>query len=138
MYQQTIVIGNVGRDPEMRYTQGGAGVCSFTVAANFKWTDRNTNEKRERTTWFNVSAWGNLADTCNQYVRKGMLIMVSGEVSARAYTGQDGQPRASLDLRARDVKFLSSRDQERSGGYSGGSYEDDYQEPADDVDDIPF
>ncbi len=140
MYQQIIIVGNVGRDPEMRYTSGGANVCSFSVAVNKTWTDRNTNERRQKTTWFRISAWRQLGETCNQYVRKGMLIMVAGEIDTRAYTGQDGQARASLEITARDVKFLSSRDQE-GGGYSGGSgggYEDDYQEPAEDVDDIPF
>ncbi len=108
-YQYTIIIGNVGRDPELRYTQSGVAVCDFSVAVSRTWTDRTTNEPREKTTWFRVSAWRNLAETCNQYVHKGMQIMVTGEVDASAYTGQDGSARATLELTARDIKFLGRR-----------------------------
>lgn len=133
MYQEVTIVGNVGKDPEMRYTADGAGVCSFTVAVNRHWTNRQTNEQQKKTTWFRVSAWGNLAETCSQYVHKGMLVLVTGEAEARAYTAGDGQPRASLELRAQNIKFLSRRDGEGSGsGYDDGDY------AAEDVDDIPF
>jgi single-strand DNA-binding protein len=108
-YQYTIIIGNVGRDPELRYTPSGVGVCDFTVAVSRRWNDRTTNEQREKTTWFRVSAWRGLAETANQFVHKGMQIMVAGEIDASAFTGQDGQPRASLDLTARDIQFLGRR-----------------------------
>ena len=108
-YQYTIIVGNVGRDPELRYTQSGVAVCDFTVAVNRTWTDRNTNERREETTWFRVSAWRGQAETVSQYVRKGMQIMVTGRISASAFLGQDGQPRASLDLTATDIQFLGRR-----------------------------
>lgn len=108
-YQYTIIIGNVGRDPEMRYTQSGVAVCDFSVAVSRKWTDKTTNERKEETEWFRVSAWRGLAETCNQYVRKGMQIMVTGRVSASAYTAQDGTARASLELNALDVQFLGQR-----------------------------
>jgi single-strand DNA-binding protein len=128
-YQYTIIIGNVGRDPEMRYTQSGVAVCSFSVAVNRTWTDRNTNEKREKTTWFKVSAWRQLAETANQYVKKGMQVMVAGEIDASAYTGQDGSPRATLDLTARDIRFLGSR------GENMGEAAADYPS---DAEDLPF
>ncbi len=135
MYQQIMIIGNVGRDPELRYTPSGQGVCSFSVAVSRKWTDKNSNEKREKTTWFKVSAWRQLAETCSQYVHKGMQIMVIGEVEVRAYTGSDGTPQASLEITAREVKFLGGKGGERSasgedygGGYSG----------SDEPEDIPF
>lgn len=108
-YQFTIIIGNVGRDPELRYTPAGAAVCDFSVAVSQTWTDKATQEPREKTTWFRISAWRNLAETCNQYVHKGMQIMVTGEIDASAYSGPDGTPRASLDLTAREVKFLGKR-----------------------------
>lgn len=135
MYQQVTIVGNVGRDPEMRYTSSGAGVCSFSVAVNKTWTDRNTNEKREKTTWFRISAWRQLGETCSTYVRKGMLVMVTGEVEANGYTSRDGQPRASLEVTAREVRFLT-----RADGNSGENYssdEDDYQQEYTE-DDIPF
>jgi single-strand DNA-binding protein len=131
MYQQIIIVGNVGRDPEMRYTAQGVGVCSFSVAVNKRYRNQNTNEMVDNTTWFSVSAWRQLAETCSQYVHKGMQIMVVGEVSARAYTTNDGQTRVSLDITAREVKFLSRRG-EGSDMYEGGGYS------TEEVDDIPF
>lgn len=128
-YQYTIIIGNVGRDPELRYTQTGTAVCDFSVAVTRRWNDRATNEQREKTTWFRVSAWRGLAETCNQYVRKGMQIMVAGEVDASAFTGQDGQPRATLELTAREIKFLGRR---------GESEEGAAEYPAADAEDLPF
>lgn len=108
-YQYTIIIGNVGRDAELRYTPTGVAVCDFTVAVSRRWNDRTTNEQREKTTWFRVSAWRGLAETASQFVRKGMQIMVAGEIDASAFMGQDGQPRASLELTARDIQFLGRR-----------------------------
>src|SRR5690554_5990424 len=133
-YQYTIIIGNVGRDPELRYTQSGVAVCDFSVAVSRRWTDRNTNEQREKTTWFRVSAWRQLAETVNQYVRKGMQIMVAGEVDATAFIGQDGEARATLELTARDIQFLSQRGDrtEESGEYYAGGYNNQS------VDDLPF
>ncbi len=126
-YQYTIIIGNVGRDPELRYTQSGVAVCDFSVAVTRRWTDRNSNEPREKTTWFRVSAWRSLAETCNQFVRKGMQIMVTGEVDASAYVGQDGEPRATLELTAQNVQFLGTRADrvEENGEYYGGQQADD-------------
>jgi single-strand DNA-binding protein len=108
-YQYIIIIGNVGRDPELRYTQNGVAVCGFSVAVNRTWTDRETNERREETTWFRVSAWRGLAETVNEYVHKGMQVMVAGRVAADAYMSQDGEPRASLELTALDIQFLGQR-----------------------------
>ena len=127
-YQYTIIVGNVGRDPELRYTSSGAAVCDFSVAVSRRWNDRTSNEQREETTWFRVSAWRNLAETCNQYVHKGMQIMVTGRVNASAFMGQDGQPRASLDLTALDVQFLGRRGERADD--DGGNF----SEP----EDLPF
>jgi single-strand DNA-binding protein len=119
-YQYTIIIGNVGRDPELRYTQSGVAVCDFSVAVTRRWNDRSSNEPREKTTWFKISAWRGLAETCQQYVKKGMPIMVTGEIDASAYTGQDGQARASLEMTAQNIQFLGRRgegDEPGGGGY---------------------
>jgi len=109
-YQYTVIIGNVGRDPEMRYTQSGVAVTDFSVAVSRTWQNKTTNERQEETTWFRVSAWRGLAETVNEYVHKGMQVMVAGRVSADAYMGKDGEPKASLDITAIDVQFLGSRD----------------------------
>ena len=97
------IIGSVGANPEMRATSKGTPVCTFNVA---------TNEKRgeaETTTWFKVTAWAKLAEVCNRYVSKGMKIMVSGSVSASAYTRKNGEVACSLEINARDVEFLGGR-----------------------------
>lgn len=131
-WSQTIIVGNVGRDPEMRYLPSGKGVCNFSVAVSRSWTDRQTNEKKEETTWYRVAVWDRQAETANQYVRKGTQIMVIGRVSVRAYTDNSGQPAASLELTADTFQLLGGRD----GASSGGG--NDYGAPPSDVDNIPF
>lgn len=116
-YSYTMIIGHVGRDPELRYTQSGVAVCDFSVAVTRKWSQGD--DQREETTWFKVSAWRGLAETCNQYVHKGMPIMVAGRVGVSAYIAQDGEARASLELTAQDVQFLG-RAGERGNGDEGG------------------
>lgn len=129
-YQYTIIVGNVGRDPELRYTQSGTAVCDFSVAVSRRWTDRQSGQPREKTTWFRVSAWRALAETASQYVHKGMQIMVAGEVDVSAYMGQDGEARGSLELTARDIQFLG-----RAGERMDVGDDEDYpSEP----EDLPF
>lgn len=135
-YQYCVIIGNVGRDPEMRMTQTGVPVVSFSVAVTERWNDRQTNEKKEQTNWYRVTAWRGLAEVCNQYVRKGMQIMVTGTPKASAYLGQDNEPRATLELTARDVQFLGRPGDQFATEGSGGF--DDFAPPANDMDDIPF
>ena len=114
MFQQCIIIGNLGRDPEMRYTPGGKAVTEFSVAVNRKWTSQD-GTPGEETTWFRVTCWGRLAETTNQYLSKGRQVMVAGRVNASAWTGQDGEARATLELTAQDVKFLGGRGDQAAG-----------------------
>lgn len=113
MYQKVIIVGNLGGDPTMRYTQDGTPVTSFSVATTEKWTA--DGEKRERTTWWRVTAWKKQAETCNEYLAKGSKVLVEGTMQAdehggpRIWKAQDGTPRASFELRADAVKFLSSK-----------------------------
>lgn len=140
-FQQVIIVGNVGRDPEPRDLPDGSRVVNFSVAVTRRWNDRQTNERREETTWFRVACYRQLAETALQYVRKGTQIMVVGRISARAYLDNNQQPAVSLDLNADNFQLLGSRDQSESGGSStagsgsrsGGSY----SEP-DAGGDIPF
>jgi single-strand DNA-binding protein len=109
MYQSTVVVGHLGRDPEMRYTPDGTPVTTFNVATTRRWTNAE-GEPQERTTWFRVSAWRRLAETCNQYLNKGSLVLVEGDIDASAWSDKtSGEARASLELRARLVKFLGGR-----------------------------
>lgn len=107
MYQQTIVVGHLGRDPEQRYTSAGQAVTSFSVATSRKYTAQD-GKQVEKTTWFKVTTWGKLAELCGQYLAKGRLVLVEGTIEASAWTGQDGKPRSSLELTARTVKFLGA------------------------------
>jgi len=109
MYQSTIVVGYLGRDPEMRYTPSGVPVTDFSVATTRRWTSQD-GTPQEKTTWFRVTAWRKLAETCSQYLSKGRLVLVEGEIDASAWTDQSGNPRATLELRARTVKFLGPRE----------------------------
>jgi len=134
MYQKTMIIGNLGRDPEMRYTPSGKAVTNFSVAVSRKWTDRD-GQKQEKTTWFRVAAWDKLAEICNQYLKKGSQVMVEGEIEAKAYESQDGSIRATLELTAREVKFLGSASNQ--GVQTSNEPETDLFGPTSD-DDMPF
>jgi len=109
MYQRVSIIGRLGRDPEMRYAPDGSPVTSFSVATDRHWTD-SEGKQQERTIWFRVTAWRKLAEICNQYLAKGRLVYVEGDLSEpKPYQGRDGEWRASLDVTAREVKFLGGR-----------------------------
>ncbi len=108
MYQRVVIVGNLGSDPEMRFTPSGVPVTSFSVAVNRRWTNSN-GEPQEKTTWFRVTAWRKLAELCNQYLSKGRLVLVEGEVEANAWADSQGNPRATLELTARNVRFLGGR-----------------------------
>ena len=127
-----IIIGNLGQDPEMRYTPSGQSLTSFSLASNRRYTTAN-GEQREETQWFNVTAWGRLAETCNQHLSKGQQAYVEGRIQGREYTGRDGQKRFSLDVTATDMQLLGHRgggsnsgsDEQQSGGSDEGSEQPD-------------
>lgn len=138
MHHSTQIIGHLGGDPEMRYTPNGQAVTNFSVAANRRYSTSD-GQQVDETTWFRISAWGRLAEVCNQYLRKGRLVFIEGRLNPdkqtggpRVWTGNDGQPRASFEVTAQTVKFLSSRGDEQS--YQAGA--PSQQQPAED--DIPF
>ncbi|MCE7988343.1 MAG: single-stranded DNA-binding protein [Caldilinea sp. CFX5] len=116
MYQQIILIGNLGNDPEMRYTPSGVAVASFSLAVNRSWTGQD-GQRQDKTTWFRVSVWNKQAETVTQYLSKGRQVMVIGEVEeARVFTDRDGNPRASLEVKAQSVRFLGQRGDGAMGG----------------------
>jgi|RhiMetdeSRZDD1v2_1073273.scaffolds.fasta_scaffold2272864_2 single-strand DNA-binding protein len=134
-YQLVTIVGNVGRDPEMNYTPQGVAVCRFSVAVN-KVTGKGETRK-QKTTWFRVTVWREKAETASQYVKKGMKILVTGEVDISVYTDKQGQPAASLELTARDFQFLDSRG-EGEGEFQAARSSNSGGEAAEDVSDIPF
>lgn len=115
---QCSIIGNLTHEPEMKKTQSDIPVCTFTVAVNRR--KRGDNEQGEAD-FFRVSAWRNLGESCAKYLHKGKKVYVSGTISARAYTGNDGQARVSLELNAQDVEFLSPYDGPKQGAQEGAS-----------------
>nr|AGC72350.1 single-stranded DNA-binding protein [uncultured bacterium A1Q1_fos_2004] len=111
-YQQITILGNLGNEPEMRYTPSGTPVTSFNVAVSRQWSTAD-GDRKEKTTWFRISAWGNQAQPCADYLAKGSRVLVVGEVEeARVYTDRDGNARASLEVKAQTVQFLDSRKDE--------------------------
>ena len=146
MYQTIIIVGNVGRDPEMRYTPSGQAVTSFSVATNRQYTSNNGETVKE-TIWFRVSAWGKTGEVCNQYLKKGSKVLVEGRLTAdpatggpRVWTAQDGSTRASFEVSAGTVRFLSSRGETAEPGAGGAAAvpSDEGMAPAGDEGDIPF
>ena len=144
MYQTIIIVGNVGRDPEMRYTPSGQAVTSFSVATNRQYTNNNGETVKE-TIWFRVSAWGKTGEVCNQYLKKGSKVLVEGRLTAdpatggpRVWTAQDGALRASFEVSAQTVRFLSSRSETAEPGVGGAPEADEAMAPAGDEGDIPF
>jgi single-strand DNA-binding protein len=136
---KVMIIGNLGADPEMRYTANGSAVTTFNVATNESWTDQS-GERRERTEWFSVVTWNRLAETCAQYLTKGRSVYVEGRLQTRSWDGQDGLKHYKTEVVAETVRFLGGRE----GGRGGG---DAYAAPLPvgvdaggdvDADDLPF
>ena len=109
MYEKVIIVGNLGRDPEMRYTPSGNPVTNMNVAVNRTWTNSEGQQQKD-TTWFRVAVWGKQAETCNQYLSKGSRVLIEGDrIQARAYKNRDGEPAASLEFTATRVRFMGGR-----------------------------
>jgi single-strand DNA-binding protein len=134
MYQKIIVVGNLGGDPEMRYTPSGQAVTNFSVATNRQYTSSD-GQKVKETVWFRVSAWGRQAETCNQFLRRGSKVLVEGRLTAdpatggpRMWSGSDGQMRASYEITAQSVNFLSTRSEDeayQASNQTGNQTDDD-------------
>jgi len=136
MLSETTIIGNLGKDPEMRFTPSGQAVCSFSVASTRKYT--SNNETVKETTWFRITTWGKQAEVCNQYLKKGAMVYVKGRLSPDKSTGspkvyqkQDGSYGAAYDVTAFEVKFLSRIE---------GAKQEQHEAPADveAEEDMPF
>ncbi len=118
MFHEIIIVGNLGRDPEMRYTPTGQAVTNLSVATNRQYTASNGEQVKE-TIWFRVSVWGKQAEACNQYLRRGSKVLITGRLNPdpatggpRIWTRQDGTAGASFEVTAQTVRFLSSRNED--------------------------
>lgn len=112
MYQKLVIVGNLGQDPELRYSPSGQAVTKFSVATERRWMG-NDGQAQKETTWFNVSVWGKQAETCNQYLAKGQKVLVEGRLTVdresggpRVWQDREGNPRASYEVTAETVRFL--------------------------------
>jgi single-strand DNA-binding protein len=137
---KVILIGNLGRDPELRYTQNGQAVVNFTMATTENWTNRN-GEREERTEWHRIVAWGRTAELCAQYLSKGRTVYVEGRLQTREWEDREGQKRRTTEINAQTVQFLGPRGSGPGGGESRDASASQAPEPSaasSSDDDIPF
>lgn len=149
-FNKIILVGNLGRDPELRYTPQGTPVCSFSLATNEKRKDRTTGENTDLTTWFRVTLWGRQAELASQYLTRGKSVYIEGRLRVEEYTDRDGKPRHSLEVNATDMQFIGGgrgeeggAQQARAAAAQSGSGESAPSESAPDPtdlsdDDVPF
>src|SRR3954452_10505693 len=103
---KVILVGRLGRDPELKYTASGTPFCRFSMATDDSWNDKGTGERQERTEWHNIVAWDRLAEICNQYLTKGRLVYIEGSLQTREWDDQEGNKRKTTEVRARDMVLL--------------------------------
>src|SRR5689334_24413921 len=105
-FNKIILVGNLGRDPELRYTPQGTPVCSFSLATNERRKDRSTGENNDITTWFRVTLWGRQAETASQYLTKGRPVYIEGRLRLEEWTDRDNKQRYTLEVHATDMQFI--------------------------------
>ncbi|HEX7707424.1 MAG TPA: single-stranded DNA-binding protein [Thermoanaerobaculia bacterium] len=129
MINKVILVGRLGKDPEMRSTPGGSSVAKFTLATDERYTDKS-GEKQERTEWHDIEAWDRLGEICGQYLRKGKLVYIEGSIRTDTWDDKEsGQKRSKKKIVARDMKMLEKKGDE-GGSYSGGGSGYSQQRPA--------
>jgi single-strand DNA-binding protein len=147
-YSKVIVVGNLGRDPETRYTPSGAMNVNFSLAVSRRFRD-SSGQDQERTNWFRITAWGRLAETLDGltqrgYLAKGKQVLVEGRIELNEWTDQQGEKRASLEVTANDFQLLGTRADSEQGGESvgsrdsGGGRRQQNDQDSESFDDVPF
>jgi len=144
-FNKAIVMGNLGKDPELRYTNSGVPVANFSVATSESWTNKQTQNREERTEWHNIVVWGKMGENCAEYLKKGRQVLVEGRIQTRSWDDKEGKKRYTTEIVANNVQFLGTRGASPSGPAdeaspgdvtppeppkSGGAFDAD--------DDIPF
>jgi single-strand DNA-binding protein len=133
-----MLIGNLGRDPEMSYTSSGIAVTKFSIAVN-RVSKSSTGERQDETEWFNIIAWRQLAETCNNFLRKGQKVFVEGRLTQRKYTDRNNVERTAVEVVINDMEMLTPKSQSQNQG--GGGNADTFLDNDDslgDLDDHPF
>ena len=152
---KVILVGNLGKDPDMKYTASGAAIANITIATSESWTDKQTNEKVDKTEWHRVVFFRRLAEVVGEYLRKGSQVYIEGKLQTRKWQGQDGLDRYTTEIVASEMQMLGSRGGDGGGrpqGGGGGGFRSNQPQPAQnapapaqsgpdnsfDDDDIPF
>jgi single-strand DNA-binding protein len=137
---KVILIGNLGRDPEVRYTPDGTAVANFSIATSMEWTDKGSGEKKERTEWHRIVAWRKLGEICGKYLSKGSQVYIEGRLQTRDWQDKDGNKRYTTEVIATDVQFLGPKESSGPRDAYGGPPLPDSEPPYMDSkdDDIPF
>ena len=130
MLNKIMLIGNLGKDPDLSYTPSGKAIAKFSLAVSRRRRDES-GETREETQWFNIVAWDRLAETCNTYLQKGSKVYIEGRINSRKYTDKDGNERTAWEVTASDMEMLTPKGASGSGG--GSNYGDEMG-----ADDVPF
>ena len=134
---KVILIGRLGRDPELKYTPDGVPVATFSIATSEEWKDKNTGEKQERTEWHRIVAWRKLGEICGEYLRKGSQIYLEGRLQTRSWDDRDGNKRYMTEIVAFNMQMLDSKGR-GSDSQSGGIPTPMEEPPNLPDDDIPF
>lgn len=144
MVNKAILVGRLGRDPEVRHTTSGTPVANFSLATDESWTDKN-GERQRRTEWHQIVVWSRLAEICERYLRKGRLVFIEGQIQTREWEDRDGNRRRTTEIVARNMQMLGSRSDEMgmgSGGQRPAARPSQPSQRSQDVeitdDDIPF
>ncbi|MFH1843427.1 MAG: single-stranded DNA-binding protein [bacterium] len=150
---KVIIVGNLGADPEMKYTQNNTPVTNFRVATTDRWRDKSSNEMQERTEWHRIVAWGRLGEICSQYLRRGKQVYIEGRLQTRSWEDQDGNKRYSTEIVAQTMQMLGRAGEQtdydgppRQASGSAGGDDSGFKappppppaEPGMDDDDLPF
>ena len=142
---KVILIGNLGRDPEVRYTPDGTAVATFSIATSEEWSDRSTGEKKERTEWHRIVAYRKLAEICGEYLAKGRQIYVEGRLQTREWEDKEGNKRTTTEILASQMLMLGTRTSANAAGNAAGSSPfsspaagPEMPHPETEEDDIPF
>ncbi len=142
---KVILIGNLGKDPEMRYTPSGAAVCNFSIATTERWKNKDNGQLEEKTEWHNIVVWGKQAENCKEYLAKGRSVFIEGRLQTRSWDDKEGHKRYTTEVVAQIVQFLTPRgagvqSASASSGASSvpASSSDQGPPPFDADDDIPF
>lgn len=127
---KVILIGNLGRDPEVRYTAGGSAVANLRIATTESWRDKQSGEKKEATEWHSVVLFGKTAEIAGEYLKKGRTVYIEGRLQTRKYQDKDGQERYSTEIVASDMQMLGGGEGRGEGGGFGGGRQAAAEEPA--------